>query len=378
MSPYSGKDIIDLKKILSEIAKNADVLPAVGGATEELQSPDEDEKIDQILNKDESMFDSIFETNDEFKPRYVPPLPRARKHLFRFFLDGSFRSYFLGTLIEENRNSPVTFSQIATCVLKRDNNGNIKKEKIEKINTLIIAKANLSDQLWEQIEKLTVDTDIKLINLNESDLISSSYSDIDLRNKSIGKVRYLMHELESKTIEEFSTSLDDETWLIADGSLLFEPLLSSLISLGREIIPILGVAKNFRKDPEFMIKSKREKKRYSIYKLLAELPNEHRTPAFSARDGKIVFWYLRIREQKHLDYPLMGVVKVELVNPSLKPVDSELIDLISRALVAERNVTPHGKDRRWHAHLYPIYLCEQFIRENLISREVIQQYLKWR
>lgn len=53
----------------------------------------------------------------------------------------------------------------------------------------------------------------------------------------------------------------------------------------------------------------------------------------------------------------MGVVKVELVNPSREPVPSELIDEISRSLVAERSVTPHGQDRRWHAHLYPILPC---------------------
>lgn len=39
----------------------------------------------------------------------------------------------------------------------------------------------------------------------------------------------------------------------------------------------------------------------------------------------------------------MGVVKAELVNPSQEPVPSELIDLLSRALVAERSVTPTVK-----------------------------------
>jgi len=71
-------------------------------------------------------------------------------------------------------------------------------------------------------------------------------------------------------------------------------------------------------------------------------------------------------------------IKAELVNPSQEPVPSELIDLLSRALVAERSVTPHGQDRRWHAHLYPIFLAERAIKESLVSREVVQQFLKWR
>jgi hypothetical protein len=74
----------------------------------------------------------------------------------------------------------------------------------------------------------------------------------------------------------------------------------------------------------------------------------------------------------------MGVVKAELANPSQEPVPSDLIDEISRALVAERNVTPHGQDRRWHAHLYPIFLSERAVKESLFSREAVQQFLKWR
>jgi hypothetical protein len=92
----------------------------------------------------------------------------------------------------------------------------------------------------------------------------------------------------------------------------------------------------------------------------------------------VVFWYVRLREQRHLDYPLMGVVKAELVNPSQEPVPSELVDELSRALVAERSVTPHGQDRRWHAHIYPIFLAERAVKENLLSREVVQQFLRWR
>lgn len=57
---------------------------------------------------------------------------------------------------------------------------------------------------------------------------------------------------------------------------------------------------------------------------------------------------------------------------------SELIDALSRALVAERSVTPHGQDPRWHAHLYPVFLAERTVKENLLAREVVQQFLKWR
>lgn len=118
--------------------------------------------------------------------------------------------------------------------------------------------------------------------------------------------------------------------------------------------------------------------RRSIYQLLAGLEANCRTVAFSAQGGKVVFWYVRLREQRHLDYPLMGVVKVELANPPQEPVDSELLDQLSAALLAERSVTPHGQDRRWHVHLYPIFLAERAVKECLFSREVVQQYMRWR
>lgn len=92
----------------------------------------------------------------------------------------------------------------------------------------------------------------------------------------------------------------------------------------------------------------------------------------------MVFWYVRMGEQGRLDYPLMGVVKVELVNPTKEPVPSELINRFSSALVAERQPTPHGLDPRWHAHLCAIFLAERTVKERLFSREAIQQFLKWR
>ena len=73
----------------------------------------------------------------------------------------------------------------------------------------------------------------------------------------------------------------------------------------------------------------------------------------------------------------MGVVKVELPCPDKKPVPSELADLISSALVAERNVTPYGLDRRWHCSLYPIYIAEQVIKNRFFSREVLMGCIKW-
>jgi len=37
--------------------------------------------------------------------------------------------------------------------------------------------------------------------------------------------------------------------------------------------------------------------------------------AFSAYNRQVAFWYVRLRPQGAMDYPLMGVVKCEVVTP---------------------------------------------------------------
>lgn len=243
---------------------------------------------------------------------------------------------------------------------------------------VFVNRKSISDEAWSYLEN-AIGTNALLEDLGAPDLFASHYGDVDLRVRAGGKTRYKMRELEAEVMAQVLGKLNDETWLIMDGSLMFQPILQTLQEryVGR-IPPVLGVSKNFRKDPQFVFGRGPRAQRFSIYSLLAQLKHEHRTAAFSAYEGQVVFWYVRLRPQGQVDYPLMGVVKCELVTPNREPVSTELIDLLSQALVAERSVTPHGRDRRWHAHLYPIFLAEQAIRNAFYSREVVQQLMRWR
>jgi hypothetical protein len=168
------------------------------------------------------------------------------------------------------------------------------------------------------------------VDLPERDVVSDILSDFDLRNKAGGKVRYGTRNLEGECMGQTLGGLG-EHWMVADGSLLFDPVLQRLLGCGQDPPPVVGISKNFHKDPQFTFgRGPKKRERRSIYQLLADLPAEHRTAAFSARDGKVVFWYVRLREQRHLDYPLKGVAKAELVNPSQEPVDPTLLDRLSR------------------------------------------------
>ncbi len=366
-----------LRESLQEIAQKVEVLPAIGGAIEDLERPDFEEREDHAVNEEERVFDAVFETQPTPLYRPLQPVGREQDHRYRYFLDGSFRSYFLGTILEQERESPVHFAQVGACLLRREDDGSVRREALEVRSLLLAGRKRLSEELWELLEERTRRAGLHLVDLTEQDIVSRILSDFDLRNKAGGKVRFEMRRLEAELLLQGIRRAPPDAWIIADGSLLFQPILNGL--LRESGIPrVIGVSKNFRKDPQFVFGRGPRAERRSIYQLLAGLEANCRTVAFSAQGGKVVFWYVRLREQRHLDYPLMGVVKVELANPPQEPVDSELLDQLSAALLAERSVTPHGQDRRWHAHLYPIFLAEWAVKEYLFGREVVQQYVRWR
>ena len=40
-------------------------------------------------------------------------------------------------------------------------------------------------------------------------------------------------------------------------------------------------------------------------------------------------------------------------------------------------MTPHGRDNRWHCHLYPIFLAEQAIKNGFYSKDVLMGMIRW-
>ncbi|MCS7183001.1 MAG: hypothetical protein NZ869_07840, partial [Thermoanaerobaculum sp.] len=72
------KALQDLRHILKSIAREVEVLPAVGGAVEDLERPDFEEREDQAFNDEETVFEIIFERDGAASapPLYrpVPPL----------------------------------------------------------------------------------------------------------------------------------------------------------------------------------------------------------------------------------------------------------------------------------------------------------------
>lgn len=360
----------DITPILNLLGEGLRILPATGGATEELLHPDHDEIDDAIANREVDIIESFAEEPEPKYPniyRPTPPLYRKDKHLFRFFIDGSIRVYFLGTGIEGNRSFPIELAQIGSAVVKREDDGKVKVfTHAQKVLLLLPKSGGISDTLWN-----------KIINIEKPDWLEihdytlpDPYSDTkkDPRDKAGAKARHLMHELEIELIKYTDGIRDENNWLILDGAVKLTDFIKAPY--------LIGVAKSFSKNPVFQF-GRRTTQRKDITSILAGLKHAHRTVAFSSHDNQVAFWYVRLREQKEVDYPLMGVVKVELPCPDRKPIPSELADLISRALVAERNVSPYGLDRRWHCSIYPIYIAEQVIKTRFFSKDVLMGCIKW-
>lgn len=123
---------------------------------------------------------------------------------------------------------------------------------------------------------------------------------------------------------------------------------------------------------KFTVRDGAKRKKENIATLISKLPPYHRTPVFEGYGGNTGFWYLRLREAKQMQFPLFGVIKVEIPNIEQQPLTTDLIDELSSALLAEQFVTPYGSDDRWHTHLYPIYQAEHSAKQLFYSTEVIQ------
>lgn len=364
-NPFEG-----LLPALEFIAKEGKVLPATGQAMEDLMRPDHAEVIDTIRLGDDKLMEVLLETPNRNPYIELKPLHRSEKHLLRYFLDGSARTFFLGDVVEGNRRTPVHVSQIGAAAVCRRDSGQVNVARsVHKILLLIDKNAvSFGDKVEELVKK--AGERFGFHDLTEKDGETEITSPgKEPRSKAAHKAHHIMATEEENLGRQLSREKDQ--WLVLDGS------LGKDLYSWRDIQNFFGVTKSFSRVPTFKLPGARGGKQLNLYELLVELPFSARTCAFSARSGKVAIWYVRLREQRQLDYPLMGVVKVEFPNPMGEAVPSALIDEITSAIIAERQATPHGKDTRWHAHLYAIYLAEQTVKNGFVSQEALKAGLKW-
>ncbi|MBI3922111.1 MAG: hypothetical protein HY318_11890 [Armatimonadetes bacterium] len=117
-----------LEPCLQALSQHCDILPAVGGAMEQMLQPDEEERDDEEITGGEGVVTQYAESPPPgtFEtPIPCPSIGRTEQHRFRFFLDGAIRSYFLCTALERQRAVPVTMSQIGAALLHHRDDGRL-------------------------------------------------------------------------------------------------------------------------------------------------------------------------------------------------------------------------------------------------------------
>ena len=297
-------------------------------------------------------------------------ISKHSKPLFRYFLDGSRRTYKVDDIAYGKRLYPIIAGQIGVAICEREDAHSFAP--IIMKNPLVISlpeNANAqttigNDNLFfnNLIQKLNNQDILKNQNLQFSKILPYKNTTLKENDKyedrGVAKIQDEMIALEQKVVFELvkARKLNDSAFLIKDGSLEYMKSgdAKELSEIKSNYDCVIGVSKAF--NPEALSNDVKD-----ISRKIAELKIYHRTPAFMYEteripDVKFAVWYLRIRNTLS---PFDGVLKIEKILvrkiQEEEGLDSDEIDLISANIINERNPVSYGKDNRWAKHLYSVY-----------------------
>lgn len=311
----------------------------------------------------------VFET-DNSQGKSVRIESTIKSSHFKYFLDGSRKTYKIADAEIDNKFMPVVAGQIGAGVCERTNK-KIKRHKLKRKNLLMLYNGIQQDDFKELKEKIE-DPQNKSAKITVERYEHNSNSEIMPENKAIAKIQKQMYEMEIDLLEEMTKekTLAPDKMLMIDGSLQFSDIRDE-----RYFYNVIGISKNFNPNLKNMLKNKYQ----SIGTVLPKLDFMERTPVFKYNQTgenkkfrqTIGAWYLRVRPKCHVKNPLDGIVKIEKIAVTVKEkedgFDTGVINNISHSVLLERNVTCHGKDNRWAGHLYPIYLTETMLKNSFLS-----------
>jgi len=305
--------------------------------------------------------------------------------LFKYFLDGSRRTYKVDDIAYDKKLYPIIAGQIGVGVCYRENMNSFKAFRLR--NPLVISlpsnanSDNKNDDLYfnNLVGKLNKQELLVKQGLKINKILPYSHSALKNNDKyedrGVATIQDEMIELEKKVVLELvkMKKLSKKVFLIKDGSLEYQKMrsgdLKDLSTIKKNYASVVGVSKAF--NPESLSKETKD-----ISRKIADLPLYHRTPAFMysterVPNIKFAVWYLRIRDKKYTESPFDGVLKLEKIlvwdKEEEEGLDSGEIDLISANIINERNPVCYGQDNRWAKHLYPIFLTEKYIKSKYLS-----------
>jgi hypothetical protein len=347
--------------------------PLLEPAEEELPLDLEKREDDEKFRKRECF--NIEIPKDRAKPyvKLEEPLHREKNHIFRFFLDGSLKTYYLGDYLLPSFSFHILIGEIAAACLFRKDNGTLvipSNGFKRRICLLLPNKSLLPDELQKELDEITQKFE-SYSGLKIEPQYTEERESKDWRSSLRAKGLSEMHNTEIQLAKDVRKN-PEEGWMIIDGAIRKEAFLN--------LEKVIGLAKSFSRFPVFTIGMSTT---IDIVKLVAGLNEGERTLIFkqiSTEDDaekkvkdKLGFWYLRLRAGKWLENPLQGVVKVEMkIEENESSSETiKLVNEISRALLAEKTVSPYPTPR-WPTHIYPIYTAENYIKSNFLSQYYIR------
>lgn len=327
---------------------------------------------------------SIKQRSDELRKN--PPL-------FRFFLDGSRRTFRIADVPFNTQCFPVIAGQVGVGVCERDEEGYLSQYAsnmlfVLTLPSLLDTDGKKNSKSHDQFfDKLCDDVNTRIseggrdFRLNKILYYVSYGKDDNYEDKAIAVIQDFMIQHEKEAVRRLvkDNCLDNDKWLLKDGSLEYARLADkndpfAFSNIQENYRYVIGVSKSF--NPELARTSKNK----SASRRLAELREGERTPVFKYRtsrsDGTFAIWYLRLRGAQFGGGPFDGVVKIEkiLIGGEVEDgIDTQLVDSISASVYNERNPVCYGKDNRWPNHLYPVFLTESLVKSRYLSTEYFVQ-----
>ncbi|WP_106145302.1 hypothetical protein [Flagellimonas meridianipacifica] len=252
--------------------------------------------------------------------------------IFKFFLDGSRRTYKVDDLAYGPRLYPAVAGQIGIACCERESKDDFKPVQFER--SLVLSIPNSANPGSHQhffsnlLKKLNQEEYLKKRGLQFSKILNYKEKDGDeYEKKAIATIQNEMVDQEKRLVGSLAQNkiLSASGYLIKDGSLEYGkmPEMGEFGLLGKvksNYKYVVGVSKAF--NPESMAKTEPK-----ISKSIAGLPLNHRTPVIKytvdrvGQDVWFAVWYLRVRHIKYCHSPYDGVVKVEKILVSEKETE---------------------------------------------------------
>ena len=304
---------------------------------------------------------------------------------FRFFLDGSRRTYRVADVPLGSKCLPILAGQVGVAVCERREKRMIAPSEYRTRYVLAVPRGLDKDGKTDAVHRAFFKSKLDAINkrlqasFQLEEILFYDDSGVDnFEDRAVAKINDYMIRLEKEAVQELvaHSRLKDDAWLIKDGSLEYAKIDKTdpfaYAKIRNNYKRVIGVSKSFNPELARLTKGK------SASRMIADLKPFHRTPAFmyetSRVDGRFAVWYLRLRTQTTWSRgPFDGVVKLEkiLVTDEERELGlpTDVVDKISAWVLNERNPVCYGKDARWANVLYPIHLTETFVKSRYLSSD---------